>query len=376
LAIAGLLPLLLLACAPVSRDPGPRSSIDRETLLSGPPELAAPAPEVDILALDDEMRAFLAREIPDNAHQLKKIRMLVKSLFTDDGVRIRYDSFETNTAIETFYSREGNCLSFANLFVAMAREIGLPAYFQEVKTPRTWDQRGQLYISSRHINVLLKYKQADDQVVDFDIANFDEEYLNRKLSDEVALAQYHNNMGIHWLLEEDARKALAHQRLALKLAPREHYMWTNLGVLYARFGYPDHAEAAYLTALSYNDNDTLAISNLASLYDTQGKTKLAAQYHQRAESSMRRNPFYLYDRAEKFYADGRYREARNELQRAIRIRRGDHRFYQLLALTQLSLGEPQRAQRNFELAREFARNPEIQARYNRKLELLVGSGSR
>ncbi len=367
---------MLLACAPVSRDSSPRVSIGREALLSGPQELWAPEPDVDILALDDEMRAFLAREIPDNAHHLKKIRMLVESLFTEEGMRVRYDSLETNSAIETFHSREGNCLSFANLFVAMAREIGLPAYFQEVKTPRTWDERGQLYISSRHINVLLEYKRADDQVVDFDIANFDEEYPHRVISDEYALAQYHNNMGIHWLLEEDARQALAHQRLALKLAPREHYMWTNLGVLYARSGYPDYAEAAYLTALSYNDDDMLAISNLASLYDSQGRKKLAAEYHRQAESSMRRNPFYLYARAEKYYADGRYRAARNELERAIRIRRGDHRFHQLLALTELSLGDRQGAQRNFELAREFARDPELQASYNRKLDLMGGAGSR
>jgi Flp pilus assembly protein TadD len=375
LATLGM-PLLLLGCASTNTDSYSPAPIDREGLLSGPVELAAPEPAVDILALDDEMRAFLAREIPDNAHQLKKIRMLVEALFTGEGMQIRYDSFETNTAIETFHSREGNCLSFANLFVAMAREVGLPAYFQEVKTPTTWDERGRLYISSRHINVLLKYRHADDQVVDFDIANFDQEYPHRQISDEAAMAQYHNNMAIHWLLEEDARKALAHQRLALELTPREYYMWTNLGVIYANFGYPDYAEAAYLTALSYNDDDMLATSNLASLYEAHGKAKLAASYRQRAEASMRRNPFYLYARAEQFYADGRYRQARKELERAIRTRRGDHRFHHLLALTELSLGEPERAQRNFQLARTFAQEPEDQARYNRKLDLLVGAGSK
>lgn len=91
---------------------------------------------------------------------------------------------------------------------------------------------------------------------------------------------------------------------------------------------------------------------------------------------MRRNPFYLYARAEQFYADGRYRQARKELERAIRTRRGDHRFHHLLAMTELSLGEPERAQRNFQLARTFAQEPEDQARYNRKLDLLVGAGSK
>ncbi len=369
---AGIFALLLAGCATASRHPGAQVGMDREALLSGPPGLAAPAPEVDVLALDDEMRAYLAERIPKSTHDWRKARMLLETLFADDGVRLRYNRVQTYTAIETFHAREGNCLSFTNLFIAMARELGLQASFQEVETPATWDDRGQLYISSRHINVLLRYKVFDDQVVDFDITNFNQAYRRKTISDQAALAQYHNNMSVHWLLQEEPGKALAHQKLALKLAPRTGYMWTNLGVVYSRFGYPDYAEAAFLTALSYGRDNLLAVNNLARLYAQQGETELAAFYDQQAESFRRRNPFYLYALAKKHYAAGEYTEARAALRRAIRFQPTEHEFYQLLGLTELSMGDADRARESFELALEYAREPEEEELYNRKLRLLAG----
>jgi len=363
--------LLLAGCAAVSRHPGARIAMDRETLLDGPPALAAPEPEVNVLALDDEMRAFVAENIPRNASDQRKTRLLLEALFADGEARLRYNRVKTYTAIETFHAMEGNCLSFTNLFVALAREAGLRAYYQEVETPATWADSGELYISSRHINVLIAYRLQDDQVVDFDIYNFKQAYHREQISDKAALAQYHNNMTIHWLLQEEPRKALAHQKLALKLAPMTGYMWTNLGVVYSRFGYPDYAEAAFLTALNYNRDGMLAANNLARLYEAQGKTELAAFYQQQAEASQRRNPFYLYALAKQHYANGEFPEARQELEDAISLQDTEHEFYQLLGLTELSMGEEDRARESFKLALEYARGPEEEDRYNRKLRLLA-----
>jgi len=371
--MAGILSLLLAGCTTAGMHPGGRIAMDREALLSGPPGVAVPEPRVDVLALDDEMRAFLAERVPENAHDWRKTKLLLQALFDDGGARLRYNRVRTYTAIETFHAREGNCMSFTNLFIAMAREVGLRAYFQEVETPATWDNRGQLYISSRHINVLVKYQVFDDQIVDFDITHFNQAYRRKRISDQAALAQYHNNMSVHWLLQQEPGKALAHQKLALKLAPRAGYMWTNLGVVYSRSGYPDYAESAFLTALSYGRDNLLAVNNLAHLYEQQGKAELAAYYNQQADAFRRRNPFYLYARARQHYADGEYPEARDALRRAVRIQPTEHEFYQLLGLTELAMGEPDRARKDFELALEYAREPEEKDLYNRKLSLLAGN---
>jgi tetratricopeptide (TPR) repeat protein len=374
-AIFAILPLLV-GCAATGPHDEARPQLDRETLLGGPPELAAPEPRVDVLELDDEMRAYLAARVPADAPDRQKADMLLRSFFAVDGIRVRYSSLNTGTAKETFHSREGNCLAFTNLFVAMARELGLRAYFQEVDTPPKWDRRGRLYTFSRHINVLIHYMYADDQVVDFDMARFSETYPRRRISDDAALARYHNNMSVHWLLEEDARRSLAHQRLALRLSPRSDYLWTNLGAVYFHFGYADYAEASFLTALSYDRDDPLAIVNLARLYESRGERELAAYYDRRAEPFRRRNPFYLFGLAQQHYAGGDYLRAREELVDAIRIQQGEHAFHRLLGLTEFSLGEPELARRNFELALEYAREPELQARYSRELAMHDPGGNR
>jgi len=149
------------------------------------------------------------------------------------------------------------------------------------------------------------------------------------------------------------------------------YMWTNLGVVYSRFGYPDYAEAAFLTALNYSQDSMLAANNLARLYEAQGKTELAAFYKEQAEASQRRNPFYLYALAKQHYARGEFAEARLELENAISLQDTEHEFYQLLGLTELSMGDEERARKSFELALENARDPEEEDRYNRKLRLLA-----
>jgi len=368
--------LMLFGCAAVGKHSSSVATIDRDTLIAGPPELVAPEPDVDILAIDDNMRAFLAEHIPENAHELQKAGFLLKAFFGDDGINIQYENIQTRTAIETFYSKEGNCLSFTTLFVAMAREAGLEAYYQEVETPPVWDSRGELYIYNRHINILLKYRHHDDQVVDFDMTNFEEGYPRKEVSDDVALAQYHNNMSVHWLLKQDVRQALAHQRLALRLQPDADYMWTNLGAIYSYFGYTDYAESALLTALEYDKRDLVAISNLARLYTASGQVELGQYYAKQAQAFRRRNPFYLFSRAEKFYAEGDYLKARDELRRAVRLQEGEPEFYELLGLVELKTGETERAQKNFELAQEYASEPGEKARYSRKLRILAGTDTK
>jgi tetratricopeptide (TPR) repeat protein len=258
------------------------------------------------------------------------------------------------------------------LFVAAAREVGLNAYFQEVKTPPVWDSRGGLYIYNRHINVLLKYRNHHDQVVDFDMVNFEEDFPRKKIPDTAAVAQYHNNMAVHWLLREDVRQALAHQRLALRMQPRAEFMWTNLGVIYSHFGYTDYAEGAYLTALDYDFGQAVAMSNLARLYGAQGRQELADYYAARARTFRRMNPFYLFARAQEYYAEGEFLEARDELRRAVKLQKGEPQFYRLLGLAELQTGAPERARKNFELARKYAEDPDLRARYNRKIQLLAG----
>lgn len=361
--------LTLAACA--AQPPVERSiAVSRAQLLAG--ERLGVSPEatlapVAMTAVNEDMRAFLRQHVPADAGDSQKIHLILQAIL-QDGLQLRYDNFRTYTAEEAFYSREGNCMSFTNLFVALAREAGVNARYQEVEIPPSWAAEGETWRYNLHINALVKLPHGE-QVVDFNLEEYDREFHRRILSDEEALARYHNNMGVHWMVEQEPERALLHLRTALELRPRTAHVWTNLGTLYRRGGDTEAAEAAYLLAIDIGD-DAAAHSNLARLYQKMGEAELSAWHRDRVQLFRRKNPYYLYHLAERAYASADYAGARRLLQGAIRRQREEHEFHRLLGLTYLQMGDKKAARERFQQALELSRDGD-QIRYRHKLDLLA-----
>ena len=366
------LTVTLAACAgqpPVDRE----VQLSRSDLLSGM-ALGLGAGDyisaTDTLAVNDDMRDFLARRIPAGAADQQKVELILGAIL-EDGLHLNYNNFKTLTAEEAFYQREGNCLSFTNLFVALAREAGVKADFQEVQVPPNWTMRGDTYMYNLHLNVLVNLP-GNEQVIDFDMSSYDNEYNRRLISDDAALAQYHNNMGVHWLSEGEIETAFQHMRVALELRPHTGYFWTNLGTVYRRGGHLPEAEAAYLTAIDQGLEPT-AMSNLARLYSQIGQPELADYYRSRVEIYRGKNPYYLFHLAEEAYAQAEYSRAESLLRKAIHYREDEQEFYRLLGLSHLQQGDKAAAERRFRQAAELAKDPVERQRINHKLHLLAGN---
>lgn len=323
---------------------------------------------VPLIAVNDDMRAFLRANVPDNVSKQRKVELILQAILTD-GLHLNYNNFKTYTAEEAFYAREGNCLSFTNLFVALAREAGVNAWYQEVAVPPTWSSQGDTWLYNLHINAVVKLPGAE-QVIDFNIDAYDTELQRRKLSDTEVLARYHSNMGVHWMSERDHARAFQHFREAIALRPNTAYFWTNLGTLYRRVDAAPLAEAAFLRAIDIADEPT-AMSNLARLYRAAGRLSLAQQYEARVQLYRRKNPYYLFYLAEEAYAAAEYSQAQRLLTQAIRKHQGEHEFYRLLGLSQLQLGELEQAKRSFRRARRIAESDDRE-RYSSKLRMLAG----
>ncbi len=361
--------LSLVACA--TQPPGTRApAVSHAELLTGERlginRDAAPPP-VELTAVNDDMRAFLHHHVPAGLGPTRTIELILQALL-QDGLELRYDNFRTYTAEEAFYAREGNCMSFTNLFIALAREAGIKAHYQEVEIPPSWTVDGDTWMYNLHINALVKLP-VGEQVVDFNLGDYDRDYQRWLLSDEEALARYHNNMGVHWMEQGEPERAFLHLRAALGLEPYAAHVWTNLGTLYRRRGDLAAAEAGYLRAVAIGD-EAAANSNLARLYAQLGEEKLSAWYRDRVQLFRRRNPYYLFHLAEEAYAGADYTAARQFLQTAIRREPGEHEFYRLLGLTYLRQGKLPAARAQFELASRHA-DAEQQLRYRNKLDLLV-----
>ncbi|TXS90684.1 hypothetical protein FV139_17030 [Parahaliea maris] len=359
----------LAACAsqsPIARAP----AYTPEQLLQGSqfglhPE---PIPAVDLLAVNDDMRAFVHQHVPDmGVNDRRKIELLLRAIL-DDGLNLNYNNFLTFTAEEAFYSREGNCMSFTNLFVALAREAGVNAKFQEVEVPPSWAARGDTWLLNLHINAVIDLP-GYEQVVDFNLNDYSRDLHRRELTDREALARYHNNMGVHWMGEGDYERAFMQFKRAIQLRPGTGYFYTNLGTLFRRLEQETAAESAYLVAIGIDD-EPVASSNLARLYDGQGEDELARYYRERVELFRTRNPYYLFHLAEEAYARAEYDEAEDLLLNALRRHPRDHEIYRLLGLTHLQLGDYWLAEKRFRQAAELAEGEALE-RYNHKLELLA-----
>ncbi|WP_116368383.1 tetratricopeptide repeat protein [Parahaliea mediterranea] len=368
LVLVALVALALGACAgqpPVARAPqyNPQQLLQGSQFGLAPQALAA----VDLLAVNDDMRAFVREHVPRHVNDRRKVELLLGAIL-EDGLNLTYNNFQTFTAEEAFYSREGNCMSFTNLFVALAREAGVDARFQEVEVPPTWAAQGETWLFNLHINAVVDLP-GHEQVVDFNLEDYNREFHRRELSDRDALARYHNNMGVHWLSQGDLAQAFAQFKRAIQLRPGTGYFYTNLGTLYRRLGEDGAAESAYLAAIDI-DEEPVAYSNLARLYEQRGEGELARYYRGRVELFRARNPYYLFHMAEEAYAAADYTEAEGLLLRALRQNSKDHQFYRLLGMTHLRQGDYWLAQKRFRQAAEYA-DDEALARYNHKLELLA-----
>lgn len=371
MASAGLLSVLLAGCS--STLPAPDTAIDPNWLLSGEAVFAEPVgpemlPDDDILGLEPEMRRYLAQVAPDESPQ-QRLVALVRA-FENRDFHVQYRADKTLTAAETYAQQQGNCMAFTIMMVAMARELGAEAHFNQVEVPPVWGhEEAHTFVVYRHINMVSETSRGR-RVVDFNLAAYDPVYDQRKISDSEAFGQYYSNRGIEWMQQGDMRQAFLYLRKALELRPQSADLWANLGAFYSRNRQAAAAEQSYLQALELQSDHTIAVSNLERLYRMQQRTALADHYADKARFHRQRNPYYLYYQARNAYEQGDYRSAKRQLKRALWQYESDHRFHFLLGLTSFKLGEIENSREHFSAAFSLADNPGTQQAYNRKLEYL------
>src|SRR6056297_2010698 len=326
--LAGCLAVLLAAgCATVpSQRPAPRPAPLPEPYLSRVAAVQPPPAAGEILDLTPEMLGYLETHIDGSRFRTHKVRSLSRLLLHPGLLGIDYDARRTGTAAETFRSRTGNCLSLSILFVAMARELGLDARFQQVEVVPQWDMEGDVLYAARHVNVYGHLRGWGDFVMDF--YPFPEEPRGRRrmLTDGEAIGQFYNNLGAARLAAGDYAGAWVYFRAAIREAPGWSDTWSNLGLLYQRVGDDRSAEEMLRYAIALKSDNTSAISNLAMLLRRRGRSVEAEGWLDEIRRVRESNPYYYYALAREAQAQGQYRRALGHLQRAMRMKRDEALF--------------------------------------------------
>jgi Flp pilus assembly protein TadD len=206
----------------------------------------------------------------------ERLERLQVALFTPRSFPFRYDHHETLTATEAFARREGNCLSFTNLFVAMGRALGLPVTTALVRRALASEKEGDLVIVNNHVVAVLR-SGTEWVYYDFDQHSNERPTLVQPIDDLWITALYLNNRGADELRAGRADVALHLFDYATKLAPAFPPTWGNMGVARRRLGNIQGAFDAYSQALKVSADDPTILGNLASLYRSLGKEQEARE---------------------------------------------------------------------------------------------------
>ena len=311
-----------------------------------PPAIQTTHPEsveVNFLDMSAPMKEFVHTYAPMSSPARRRLERLFDAVKYHPSIQTEYDANATLTAEQVFNTGKGNCLAFSAMFIAMAREAGLAAYFQEVDVPPTWEQvTANTVAQYRHVNIGIQFP-GGDRVVDFRMDRYKETYPRRRISDREATAHYYSNIGMENLVEGDLASAFIRMKLAIENAPDHPYFWTNMGIIQRRLGNPDLAEISYLRALYLDKYNYSAMSNLSILYDDQHKYELAKQLRELSDQSKLKNPYYRYALAQNAYRSGDYNDALQLLDYAVRRRSNEHKFYFLRGLSLQALGHSDEA---------------------------------
>ncbi|WP_372749745.1 tetratricopeptide repeat protein [Litorivivens sp.] len=339
-ALLVILPLLLCAACAVSPLPLPPPAYDADQLLARRTIGLDPRPYRDEkywLNPDMVMRHFVdfSTEYTD-PEQIPFT--LLKSLREEWPAR-KYRRDANFSAADAFHEQQANCLSYSAMVVSLMRHAGVRARFQRVEAAPEWDLEGSSVVAALHINAVI-FLQGKQVEVDWLPRRNPSDYERRFiLSDDQALAEWHNNLGAEALLNDDLPLAFAELSRALRLSPDAAHIWVNLGVIYRRLRLDDYAESAWLIAIEHDNRQLQAMSNLQRLYAGRGEQDLAGDLNSLILHYRKKNPYYYYLLAQQAESESRYDDALRHIQRARRMHE-DLRFDSLLARLYERLNEP------------------------------------
>lgn len=316
-------------------------------------------------ALDGEILKILDERYKPGPNEVQRIEQTLDFIF--QRIDLSYALTPTRNAIQTFRSREGNCLSFVNLFVGVARHQRLSPFYVEVTDYQRWNYKDGLVVSRGHI-VAGMYVKGKLKTYDF-LPYRAKAYKNFKpIEDLTAAAHFYNNLGAEALMDGEVEKARGLLEVAHQIAPTFVKAINNLGVVYARTGRLEQAIATYQTGLEVEPQDVALLSNLSRAYQDTGRLEEAAATLAKVDTANNTNPFFFIYQAEIALARGDHQGAIDYMAEALRRDSELPEVHLGLVKVYLATGDLDKARHHLERALKLdATNPEA-----RRYVLMLG----
>lgn len=331
-------------------------------------EASGLAENIDLLAISPEMMSFAERHTADARTGRQRLMMLHQSLRARGLIDLEYNPGANGSAAQIFTEGSANCLSYASLFIALARHLGLRAKYQMVSTRPQWNRVGDRLTMAMHVNATVTLRSGERFEIDIEPLQRSRVVGTQVLSDSVAKAHYYNNVGMEHFFAGNRDRAFINMARALKLAPQLDYLWANIGALYRDNNQYRAAELSYQAALKINPEFSTAMNNLVVLYLLEGEEDKAQYYSEQIERHRLRNPYYHFQQAQIAEHSGDYEKAIIHLRDAIRRKNSDGEFYYLLSRIYFKTNRREKSLENIKLAIDNSTILSQQRRYRDYLQ--------
>ncbi|MEI6737579.1 MAG: tetratricopeptide repeat protein [Pseudomonadota bacterium] len=333
----------------------------------------------DVFAVDDSMRKYLRANFVETITDSGARDTLVDALFNKGQLRLDYDAAVTRNASETFHARSGNCLSLTIMAAALARELGLTVFFQRIASEQSWGRRDDLHMTIGHVNLVVgeriastRSRLGQNALHTIDFMRFEENHIlsTQLISEQTILAMYMNNRAVEVLADGDADQAYWLVREALNHDPQFTASYITLGVIYRRHGDLPQAEAVLNHVLKREPANTLALSNLVTVLNDQGRQLEAKPWVQKLAAAQPYPPFYYFDLGRNAMQSGHYRVARDFFAQELYRSANNHEVHFWIASAYYRMGDFGRAKTHLDLAMDFSPTHKDRNLYAAKLEAL------
>ena len=219
-----------------------------------------------------------------------QLTWLLQAVLNRTTAPLTYAAGHTGTAAEVFASGTANCLGFTQLYVAIAREVGLPVYFFGSGTSRISRRTAT---GHRRRSTLRPRAAPPDQrrMLDFAQRPVTAYRWVEPISDLTAVALYYSNRGAEELRDGRTDSGLELLRIAMRFDPELADAWINLGVAERRTGDLVAAESSYRRALEVDSSHCYRVSEPLGSARLIGREQEAEELLGFVDQAGNRNPF-------------------------------------------------------------------------------------
>lgn len=305
--------------------------------------IAQGLPLEDPLQLSNTTKAQLRTYASEAGGERTQLKRLVRYFMDADGLAFQYRPTRTLNAEAAFEAREGDCMSYAMLYVAAARTLGLAVRFTRItQLPVFWEDSGRFFTSS-HIAVVFGHDTwaGDAMVVDFSATHTSEWRfsLYEPIDDETAFVLFHSNRAVEFLLKDNYVEAERLLRYLLDRAPATAEVYNNLGIVLMRLHRAPEATELYGQAIERFPRFVPLYTNAVSAAAASGQPDLVKLWTVAGRKVAQSDPAFAFAQGMMAFQQGSFSSAAERFAQALEVQPDDLTLLAWTARAHLSAGE-------------------------------------